>query len=67
MEAVGLMNHFLCMVIRGIRDYADPYKKKDWQGYAAMAAAAYAKDLLYRIILQRVPAEGRIGHLLRPG
>jgi len=49
MEAAGLMNHFPCLVIRGICDYADSHKNKEWQGYAAMAAAAYAKDLLYRI------------------
>lgn len=26
MEAASLMNHFLCLVIRGICDYADSYK-----------------------------------------
>ncbi|KAI9689391.1 MAG: hypothetical protein M1822_010042 [Bathelium mastoideum] len=45
-EAAGLMNHFPCLVVRGICDYADTHKNKQWQGYAAMAAAAYAKDLL---------------------
>lgn len=49
MEAAGLMNHFPCLVIRGICDYSDSHKNKLWQGYAAMAAAAYAKDLLHRI------------------
>lgn len=46
MEAAGLMNHFSCLVIRGICDYADSHKNKRWQPYAAAAAAAYAKDLL---------------------
>jgi nucleoside phosphorylase len=49
MEAAGLMNDFSCLVIRGICDYSDSHKNKDWQGYAAMAAAAYAKDLLNRL------------------
>lgn len=49
MEAAGLMNHFPCLVIRGICDYSDSHKNKEWQGYAAMAAAAYARDLLKRI------------------
>ncbi|KAJ3474576.1 hypothetical protein NLG97_g9783 [Lecanicillium saksenae] len=40
MEAAGLMNRFPCVVIRGICDYADSHKNKQWQGYAAMAAAA---------------------------
>ncbi|KAI8959587.1 nucleoside phosphorylase domain-containing protein [Daldinia sp. FL1419] len=48
-EAAGLMDHFPCLVIRGICSYADTHKNKEWQGYAAMAAAVYAKELLGRI------------------
>ena len=47
MEAAGLMNNFPCLVIRGICDYADSHKNKRWQEYAALTAAAYAKELLY--------------------
>ncbi|XTI85085.1 hypothetical protein V2W45_1466039 [Cenococcum geophilum] len=47
MEVVGLMNHFLCLVIRGIYNYSDSYKNKEWQGYVVIVAAIYAKDLLY--------------------
>ncbi|PYH93218.1 purine and uridine phosphorylase [Aspergillus ellipticus CBS 707.79] len=46
MEAAGVMNNFPCIVIRGICDYADSEKNKDWQEYAAAVAAAYAKELL---------------------
>ncbi len=46
MEAAGLMNDFPCIVIRGICDYADSQKNKDWQEHAAAAAAACAKELL---------------------
>jgi len=46
MEAAGLMDHFPCLVIRGICDYCDTHKNKRWQGYAAAVAAAYAKELL---------------------
>jgi ankyrin repeat protein/nucleoside phosphorylase len=66
MEAAGLMNQFPCLVVRGICDYSDSHKNKGWQGYAAIAAAAYAKDLLCRIpldnvsTLQRVVREGEI-------
>ncbi|KAF2465937.1 purine and uridine phosphorylase [Lindgomyces ingoldianus] len=60
MEAAGLMNQFPCLVIRGICDYSDTHKNKEWQGYAAMAAAAYAKDLLCRILPNKVEAESRI-------
>ncbi|KAF3250349.1 hypothetical protein TWF192_005369 [Orbilia oligospora] len=49
MEAAGLMNDFPCAVVRGIADYADSHKNKDWQPYAALTAAAYAKELLIQI------------------
>ena len=64
MEAAGLMNHFPCLVIRGICDYSDSHKNKEWQGYAAMAAAAYAKDLLCRIPPNRIDAEKKIVDIL---
>ncbi|PMD49386.1 purine and uridine phosphorylase, partial [Hyaloscypha bicolor E] len=64
MEAAGLMNHFPCLVIRGICDYADSHKNKEWQGYAAMAASAYARDLLYRIPANRLQNERRMGEIL---
>lgn len=60
MEAAGLMNYFKCLVIRGICDYSDSHKNEHWQGYAAMAAAAYAKDLLNTIIPSKVEAEKKI-------
>lgn len=60
MEAAGLMNEFPCLVIRGICDYSDTHKNKEWQGYAAMAASAFAKDLLCRIAPTMVEAEKKI-------
>jgi nucleoside phosphorylase len=54
MEAAGLMNHFKCIVIRGICDYADSHKNWSWQRYAASVAAAYAKRLLSVIPLGAV-------------
>lgn len=46
MEAAGIMNQLPCLVIRGICDYSDSHKSDNWQGYAAIAAAAYTRDLL---------------------
>jgi nucleoside phosphorylase len=46
MEAAGLMDRFPCLVIRGICDYSDSHKNKDWQEYAAATAAAYAREIL---------------------
>ena len=67
MEAAGLVNHFPCLVVRGICDYSDTHKNKEWQGYAAMTAAAYTKDLLYRIHPNRVEAEKRLSETLSSG
>ncbi|KAJ5080905.1 hypothetical protein N7456_013615 [Penicillium angulare] len=67
MEAAGLMNTFPCLVIRGICDYSDSHKSKDWQGYASMVAAAYTKDLLSFIHPHRVQDEKRIGDVLLTG
>ncbi|KIX01149.1 uncharacterized protein Z518_08874 [Rhinocladiella mackenziei CBS 650.93] len=49
MEAAGLMNAFPCLVIRGICDYADLHKNDAWHPYAAITAAAYAKEFLQYI------------------
>ena len=64
MGAAGLVNHFPCLIIRGICDYSDSHKNKEWQGYAAMTAAAYAKDLLCRIPPNKVEAEKRISDIV---
>ncbi|CAG8882582.1 unnamed protein product [Penicillium egyptiacum] len=56
MEAAGLMNNFPCIIIRGICDYADSHKNKDWQEYAAAVAAAFAKEFL--AFLQPTDIEG---------
>ncbi|CRG88502.1 Nephrocystin-3 [Talaromyces islandicus] len=54
MEAAGLMNDFPCLVIRGICDYADSHKNKEWQGYAAAVAAAYTKELLLVVPINQI-------------
>jgi nucleoside phosphorylase len=54
MEAAGLMNNFPCLVIRGVCDYADSHKNKQWQAYAAGTAAACAKEVLSMIPVAEV-------------
>ncbi|KAJ6031611.1 hypothetical protein N7540_002343 [Penicillium herquei] len=56
MEGASLMNAFKCLVIRGISDYSDGHKNDLWQAYAALTAAAYAKDLL--AVVQPEPLVG---------
>lgn len=65
MEAAGLMNSFLCLIIRGICDYADSYKNKDWQPYAVVTGAIYAKELLLTIPTTKVTAIGTLNRASR--
>lgn len=53
MEAAGLDSY---AVVRGICDYADSHKNKEWQDYAAATAAA-----CFRLILLRLPEIGVVG------
>ena len=52
MEAAGLMDVLPCLSIRGICDYADSHKAKEWQKYAAAVAAAYAREFLENLAAQ---------------
>jgi hypothetical protein len=49
MEAAGTIDRIPVAVIRGVCDYGDAQKNKEWQPYAAAMAAAYAKHLLNTI------------------
>jgi nucleoside phosphorylase len=46
MEGAGVWDKLPCVVIKGVCDYADSHKNKDWQNYAAAAAASCMKALL---------------------
>lgn len=60
MEAAGLMVDFPCIVVRGVCDYADNHKNDQWQGYAALAAASYAKELLGYVPIGHVSQENLV-------
>ncbi|KAK4232706.1 nucleoside phosphorylase domain-containing protein [Achaetomium macrosporum] len=53
-EAAGAMGALTCIVIRGISDYADSHKNDQWHGYAAAAAAAYARQLFFHMPIDEV-------------
>ncbi|KAB8213051.1 WD domain protein [Aspergillus novoparasiticus] len=69
MEAAGLMNNIPCLVIRGVCDYCDSHKNDDWHKFAALSAAAYAREVLLILRPQKVDAmpswTGQIVHELR--
>jgi nucleoside phosphorylase len=53
-EAAGALVALPCMVIRGISAYADSHKNDQWHGYAAAAAAAYARQLFFHMPINEV-------------
>ncbi|RBR01921.1 hypothetical protein FVER53263_20921 [Fusarium verticillioides] len=65
MEAAGVMNHFPCLVIRGICDYADSHKNKYWQEHAAIVAAAFAKELLQHVQADDIQRERPIKDIIQ--
>jgi hypothetical protein len=71
MEAAGLMDGLPTLVIRGICDYCDSHKQKEWQGYAALTAAAYVKWLLSAMPVSLMTKgstknNSRMGHYMVP-
>ncbi|KAK6350993.1 hypothetical protein TWF718_004172 [Orbilia javanica] len=46
MEAAGVWDYLPSILIKGVCDYSDSHKNKDWQEYAAFAAAAFTKAIL---------------------
>lgn len=46
MEGAGIWDKFSCLVIKGVCDYADSHKNKNWQNYAAAVAASAMKVVL---------------------
>ncbi|EJT76560.1 hypothetical protein GGTG_06478 [Gaeumannomyces tritici R3-111a-1] len=65
METAGLANHFPCLAIRGICAYSDTHTNDKWQGFAAMMAAAYAKDLIKSLPPKRVDKQKPLADALR--
>jgi hypothetical protein len=50
MEGAGVWDEVLCIVVKGVYDYADSHKLKDWQNFAAATAASASKAILERYI-----------------
>jgi len=46
MEGAGVWEYLPCAMVKAVCDYADSHKNKDWQDYAATAAAAATKAIL---------------------
>ncbi|KAL2675661.1 hypothetical protein Neosp_011851 [[Neocosmospora] mangrovei] len=62
MEGAGAWDEIPCIIVKGICDYADSHKNKNWQNFAAATAASVAKALVEKYprtdkpsILSRTP------------
>lgn len=64
MEVAGIMDTIPVGVVRGVCDYAEPRKNKEWQPYAAAMAAAYAKSILEKVSL---PAQETVSRKMASG
>lgn len=51
MEGAGAWDEVPCLVVKGVCDYADSHKNKQWQPYAAATAASVTKAILDRQIV----------------
>ncbi|KAB8225072.1 hypothetical protein BDV33DRAFT_164515 [Aspergillus novoparasiticus] len=57
MEGAGVWNKFNCLIIKGVCDYADSHKNKNWQNYAAAVAASVAKEILAQYVPHERPSQ----------
>jgi nucleoside phosphorylase len=46
MEGAGLVKECPCLIIKGVCDYADSHKNKQWQNFAAATAASVTKAVI---------------------
>ncbi|OAR01318.1 hypothetical protein LLEC1_03745 [Akanthomyces lecanii] len=53
MEGAGIWDDLPCIVVKGVCDYADSHKNKQWQNFAAATSACVVKALLERHIQTR--------------
>ncbi|KAL2365197.1 hypothetical protein RJZ56_001815 [Blastomyces dermatitidis] len=65
--AVVCGDHPSKLTVRAQRTEDESHKNEEWQRYAAMVAAAYARDLLYRLRPGNVEVEKPIRDILSSG
>jgi nucleoside phosphorylase len=64
--AFGLATSLPLLAVRGISDYMGTSRAAaDWQPYAAIAAAAYTKNLICTLVAGDIEADGRLGDIFQ--
>ncbi|KAG5764859.1 hypothetical protein H9Q72_007037 [Fusarium xylarioides] len=64
MEGAGIWQELPCIIVKGVSDFADCEKTKEWQDYAAAMAAATSKAILKRYIHTERKVTSPSGHSL---
>lgn len=64
-ETFGLPEDFPCLLIKGICNYGDEHRSDRWQKFAALSAAAFARELLRFVGVADVERLPRHGGLLK--
>ncbi|KAF5722923.1 MTA SAH nucleosidase [Fusarium mundagurra] len=64
MEGAGIWQELPCIIVKGVSDFADCEKTKEWQDYAAAMAAAISKTILKWYIHTDKKVTPPIGHSL---
>lgn len=59
-QAAGVVDVLPCLVVCGISSYADSPPSRQWEGYAAVVAAAYTKEIVLALPLQKNVVPGTI-------
>lgn len=59
MEGAGVWSEVPCIIVKGICDYADSYKNKEWQAFAAVTAVSVAVAILG---IYEVPGSTTLNH-----
>lgn len=67
MEGAGVWDEVPCIVVKGICDYADSHKNKNWQDFAAATAAAVARSIIERYVLDDSVSSSSTGGLATGG
>ncbi|KAL9488691.1 hypothetical protein ACSS6W_000968 [Trichoderma asperelloides] len=57
MEGAGVWDEIPCIIVKGVSDYADSHKQKDWQNYAAGVAASAVKAIISGPYFQQTQEE----------
>ncbi|KAF7553557.1 hypothetical protein G7Z17_g3563 [Cylindrodendrum hubeiense] len=67
MEGAGVWDEVPCIIVKGVCDYADSHKNKNWQPFASATAASTAKAIICKYFSHMtadLPISGQVCHFI---